>query len=221
MPPPTGDTCAFEQWRLKGGTSAFEEWRSTYDEIRGYFHLTTTWIDARYQQRFDEISQLPGHPDCDAPIDILFRETGVDIIDYFWMLRAAVIRDAVTAFELYLADALTEAQQRRGENPIFKAGKQPRWPELCRAYKAVFGLEIETGQVKQLRDLRHLLTHQRGQLRTKAQREQYATSDDGGFPYYRVEPDDGAVVAMLADMDQAARTAETQICGGHRQPLGS
>ncbi|MFE2415175.1 hypothetical protein ACFXDE_43340 [Kitasatospora sp. NPDC059408] len=58
---------------------------------------------------------------------------------------------------------------------------------------AVFGNDLDTAAVKYIRDLRHVLTHQRGELRTDAARERFAYQPAGApeevFPSHRVELD--------------------------------
>ena len=56
----------------------------------------------------------------------------------------------------------------------------PSWPTL-RDIHAALGNRLETELIKYVRALRHLLTHQRGELRTEEQRKQYveeANADD-------------------------------------------
>jgi dienelactone hydrolase len=39
-------------------------------------------------------------------------------------------------------------------------------------------VEIESSEVKRIRDIRHILTHQRGELRTEKQRQEFTALDD-------------------------------------------
>ncbi|MEV0353741.1 hypothetical protein AB0H88_49020, partial [Nonomuraea sp. NPDC050680] len=94
----------------------------------------------------------------------------------------------LTAFEIYLEQALDEALGRIGLTIPSKPNRpSPEWKTLVHVI-GLLGVAVETERVRYIRALRHLLVHQRGELRTEALRE--AFPDEQG-PDYR-DPEDVA-----------------------------
>lgn len=56
-----------------------------------------------------------------------------------------------------------------GLQPKLGKRESPGWRELVE-FHGFLGNDIESAKVKEIRDLRHLLTHQRGKLRSEQQR---------------------------------------------------
>lgn len=77
------------------------------------------------------------------------------------MLFSGVVKDSVTAFEVYLEKAGGEALKWHNEPPLKRAKgeESPRWPVLVDFYERL-GVAFSDG-VHEVRHLRHLLTHQR------------------------------------------------------------
>ncbi|WP_225844876.1 hypothetical protein [Streptomyces sp. HPF1205] len=94
--------------------------------------------------------------------------------EYLWMLEAAALKDGVTAFEVYMESALQETfehlrfgpegQRMRLRLKTNKNQESPPWSLLACAHK-ILGTTVDTNGVEEIRALRHLLTHQRGELR--------------------------------------------------------
>ncbi|GAB2868608.1 hypothetical protein GCM10022221_81980 [Actinocorallia aurea] len=108
--------------------------------------------------------------------------------DFSWMLRAAVVKDAVTAFDVYMEESIVEAMGRRGlEFDVKDLRPSPPWPEVVKLHKMI-GNDLSTERVRHIRGLRHLLTHQRGIFRTQKLLEKYSEAqpppdgwDDAGL----------------------------------------
>jgi hypothetical protein len=172
-------------------TRAFDEWKATDAEIRAFIGLSHKWVEAAYQATWEEAEREFGDrfdPDRDDPeghVDVFHQKVaGLWAKDYFWMLRSGALRDAVTAFEVYAEKSLSELlgwYQFGGPDganyhlaPVINEHHlSPSWPTLRRIHTAL-GNDIEPEPVKYVRSLRHLLTHQRGELRTDDQRQQYS-----------------------------------------------
>jgi hypothetical protein len=76
--------------------------------------------------------------------------------DFDWMLLSGVLRDAVTSFEVYLEKAREETLRHQGQ-PIPVEDESPYWRSQKRFFRQL-GIEIETDEVKQVRELRNFLT---------------------------------------------------------------
>jgi hypothetical protein len=144
--------------------------------------LGRRWMDERYQGLWDEIGKQPGSEDGPDQPNVFHKAVeGLWPEDYHWMLRAAVIRDAVTAFEVYLEKVSSEVLQFHHYAWKLKPGRTPRWESLVKFTSECLDASVDTDPVRRVRALRHTLTHMRGKLRTQEQREQFGIEEDSGF----------------------------------------
>ncbi len=93
------------------------------------------------------------------------------------MHLAGVVRDAVTSFEVYLDKACRAILLAHGADPV----RDPAWRDLKDIFRAV-DIKIETGAVRCIREMRHFLTHRRGELSTEQQREKFASTENSAIP---------------------------------------
>lgn len=198
-------------WNESSGvvTRAFDRWRITDSDIRKFLALTTRWMDERYQQLWDEIAARPGTDDGPELSDVFSKD--VDDLwpeDYHWMLLAATVRDAVTAFEVYLEKATSQVLGRHGYAWKVKPGRTPRWDQLVKFLSGYLGVTVDTDPVRRIRDLRHTLTHMRGELRTREQRDQFGVDDGSGFPSNRAVLTGESVTDMLDELAAVVRTVD-------------
>lgn len=158
-------------------TRAYDEWVFVEKDQRRFLHQTLAMATQRYDAVWEQVKHEPawdGGPDA---IDVFYeRIGGLMPHDFEWMALAAVLRDAVTAYEVYLGKAIDEVLQRHGR-PREKQDRTPGWPELeqwCR----VLGLTPRPSVVHETVSLRDILTHKRGELRTDRDRERFANTDE-------------------------------------------
>jgi hypothetical protein len=69
-------------------------------------------------------------------------------------------------------------------------------------------IEVNTDRVQHVRDLRHTLTHLRGELRSPQQREQFGRNSDTGFSSYRAELSVDTVLGALDDLAEVVRQVD-------------
>jgi len=188
-------------------TRAFDEWRLVDGDLRTFLSLTTKWMDERFASLWREIGERPGDPEGPDHYDVFYDEVGIDSSDYHWILRAAVVRDAVSAFEIYLEKASEEVLRRARLQWKLRGGRSPNYNDIVEFYRSQLGVDVGTTEVRRIRQLRHILTHQRGELRTKEAREQFGSSEDT-FPDYRVELLPPAVAQVLDDLGGVVRQAD-------------
>jgi hypothetical protein len=78
------------------------------------------------------------------------------------------------------------------------------WRDMKQIFKT-FGVNVETGPVKRIRKIRHVLTHQRGELRTEQQRRRYALDPKETIPSFVIELSEDRVLAMLDELADAVQ----------------
>jgi hypothetical protein len=101
--------------KLTPWTVARFEWADTDAQLRAFLKLTHQWVDPRYEQIWDAIGHRPGGPDDSDQADIFFEETGgLWPGQYDWLLHGLLVRDAVSAFEVYLEKAANELLRSQG-----------------------------------------------------------------------------------------------------------
>jgi hypothetical protein len=214
---------------------SFDECKATDSDIRTYLALSHRWVESAYHHTWDEAAREfsrrfdPDWHNPEGDVDLFHSKvSGLWAKDYFWMLRAGALRDAVSAFEVYAEKSLAEVldfyrfEQPNGETTRLTLATapgyvSPSWPTLRQVHRAL-GNDIETDAVSYVRNLRHLLTHQRGELRTEEQRALYrkeADADDwlvgdayvGGDLPLRHE----RVVAMMSDLAEVVRASDRAV----------
>jgi len=185
---------------------AFSDWQIIDHDQRAFLAFGLRTARETHDRLWDEAGREPGDPDGPEQIDVF--EDRIDRLwlhDYEWMFLAAVVRDAVTNFEVYLEKASAEVLLAH-EAAVVRA---PKWHQLRDVF-ARLGVQIDSPQVKQVRDLRHFLTHQRGELRTDAERKQFAPDPDG-VPPITVELTEESVVKILDQLGAAVRTVDPAV----------
>jgi len=183
--------------RANGRVSrAFNEWALIDRDQRAFLHLGLRIAREAYDRLWEEAGHEPG--DSDEPELLETFESKVEGLwpnDYEWMFLAAVVRDAVTNFEVYLEKASAEvlaAHEAAFTNP-------PRWGNLRWLFDQLGGT-IDSDRIREIRDLRHFLTHQRGELRTDEQRKKFAAEPHDGFPPIVVELSEDFAIRVLDDL---------------------
>lgn len=184
-------------WNEHGGTVSeeFDQWKAVDADIRAFLRLTHRWsaktYDIEWQKAQSEFSEkfIPELDDPGDYVDTFHKNVeGLWPDDYSWMVNAAALRDSVTAFEVYMEKSLLAVLRHhrwRAENEPLKVlqfTKQssfdsPPWGSIVKVY-AHFGIDANSEEVRYVRSLRHLLTHQRGELRTKEMRSKFAEEFD-------------------------------------------
>jgi hypothetical protein len=178
-------------WNEAGGTvsRAFADWRRTDEENRAFLRLSAKWSADGYDQEWKHAEEAfsrvfdPDQHYGDEHVG-LFEEAvdGLWPDAYGWMVEAAALKNGVTAYEVYLEKALqeivngysvtVEGQTVRLRLSTPKSFESPGWSTLVSAH-SILGNTIDTADVRWARDLRHLLTHQNGELRTEESLEKY------------------------------------------------
>ena len=207
---------------------SFDKWKLVDKDIRTFLNLTTRWAASKYEETWNASEQkadIGSSANQDGADEFSRRVEHLWPDDYNWMLRAAVVRDAVTAFEVYLEESLDEVLARRARVQVRRRRphESPPWHILVRGH-GMMGNEVETDRIKHIRALRHTLTHQRGELRTEEMRKKFAadvvlaTDVDSGEEIWdrayvggKVQLTSDIVSEVLDDLGSAVRSADQRV----------
>jgi hypothetical protein len=194
-------------WNEQAGTvsRAFDDWTLTDQDIRAYLKVSMQLAQTEYERRWDESMSAPGEDgDPDDAIE------GLNLLEYEWMLLSSVLKDAVTTFEVYLEKAATEVLNHHKLGFKLKPGRTVEWIPLVRFYREYLGLDVATDGVKRIRQLRHLLTHSRGELRTEELRREFGDQSDV-FLSRNAELTQEQVVRMLDELADVVRAVDPTV----------
>lgn len=159
-------------------TRAFDEWYFIDKDQRAFLHQTLRWAQERFDAEWQAVMELPAGEDGSDPIDVFYnRVGGLMPHDYEWMTLSAVVRDAVTAYEVYLGTAVDEVLRAHGKRRKQRPDRTPSRKQLS-PHLELLGLEESTAQVQETVALRNILTHQRGMLRREEDRRRYASGEN-------------------------------------------
>jgi hypothetical protein len=183
------------RWNEADGqvSRAFEDWKWSDRENRAFLRLSAQWSSAAYKQAWTEAQEDlaarfdPDRHYGDEYVDLFDHAVdGLWPTDYSWITEASVLKNGVTAFEVYLEKSLQEVltqytvtiDDRPHKIRLEVPGKfeSPGWKTLVKGHAAL-GSTIESDEVVFIRDLRHLLTHQHGELRTESSLEKFRDRD--------------------------------------------
>jgi len=92
-------------WDERRGTvsRAFNDWHMIDRDQRSFLAFGLRTARETYDRLWDEAGREPGDPDGPELVDVFdYRIDGLWPHDYEWMFFAAVVRDAVTNFEVYV-----------------------------------------------------------------------------------------------------------------------
>jgi hypothetical protein len=186
---------------------AYSEWCLVDHDQRAFLRLGLRFASETYDRIWEETGNEPGDPDGPELPDVFDSKIeGLWPLDYEWMHMAGVLRDAVTAFEVYIEKAREEVLQHHG-NAQGAPERAPRWEKLKDFFKRHLGVNIEPPGVCDVRNLRHLLTHRRGELRTAKLRAQFGATTDG-LPPIAVELSEEKVNDAMNVLTQAIATID-------------
>ncbi|MEU9919579.1 hypothetical protein [Streptomyces sp. NPDC051001] len=182
-------------WNEASGTvsQTFDSWRATDAQNRAYLRLSAEWSNAAYDRTWKEAEATmnaafdPDRHHGDEHVDMFDHAVdGLWPSDYLWLSEASVLKAGVTAFEVYLEQSLQEVlkgyrvtvdgQECALRLVTSKNFESPGWGTLVKAH-AVLKNEVATAEVAWARELRHLLTHQAGELRTQDALEKFRDAE--------------------------------------------
>jgi hypothetical protein len=200
-------------WNEQAGSvsRAFDDWTLADRDIRGFLKVSNQFAQKEYHRIWDELANSPGDPDGPELPD-LFNDAvgGLWPSDHEWMLLSSVVKDGVTAFEVYLEKAANEVRRVHGLADLEGRRGFLTWGDLRTFFKDHLDLSIDTAEVERIRKLRHLLTHSRGELRTEAERKAFSDPSEV-FPSRQAKLSQEQVVGMLDSLGEAVRQVDPTV----------
>jgi hypothetical protein len=195
-------------WDEKAGrvTRSFSDWYLVDCDQRAFVRKGLEFAKEVYDRVWDELAHQPGDPDGPELPDLFHGAIdGLWPHDFEWMHLSGVVKDAVTNFEVYLDRAADEILQFQGQQ-FDERQRSASWDRLVAFYR-LLGIEIASDAVIEMRQLRHILTHRRGELRTEEQRQIFANSQEP-FMQSVAHLDVDVVEARMDVLGNAVRTIE-------------
>lgn len=191
-------------WDERAGrvSQAFAEWRWIDRDQRAFLEIGSRFAQEAYRRLWEEAKSEPwydGGPELLESFED--RIEGLWEHDFEWMHHAGVLRDAVTNFEVYLEKAREEVRHSDGE-PTPVPSHSPSWKTIRTFFQQRLALDLETPEIRKVRNLRHFLTHRRGELRTEELRKQFAAETAELRPI-NVELPVEVVIAAMDDLAEA------------------
>jgi len=122
------------------------------------------------------------------------------------------LREAVTNYEVYLEKAREEILRRTGKWQGVPENA-PYWRELKEFYE-----QIGVDDIREVRELRHLLTHRRGELHTEKLREHYA-AEAGPLGPINVELSKASALQSMDVLGAAVRRIDGAVYRHEVRPL--
>lgn len=199
-------------WDEKQGrvSRAFDEWKLIERDQRTFLRLGLAFATAEYDRLWELSAEEPYIEDGSDQLESFAEKAdGLHQPDFDWMHLSGVGRDAVTNFEVYLEKAREEVLHHHGQ-PIAIADDSPKWGALKRFFRQLHVL-IETEDVKRVRDLRHFLSHRRGELRTEELRNKFQETQTDLFPSWAVELNEERVTESLDALAVAVRSIDPAV----------
>jgi hypothetical protein len=167
----------------KACTRAFDDWRLVERDIRAYLEFGLNVMSEAYDKIWDEIANEPSNGEGPELPDVFDdRIAGVWPHEFQWMFLSGGLRDAVTAYEVYLEKALEEVLRHNGRSIAgYTKERSLTWKQLIELYEGALGISLDDDEVTHVRTIRHILVHKRGELRTEEQRSQYGSTGSFGL----------------------------------------
>ncbi|MEH3140932.1 MAG: hypothetical protein PGN37_12280 [Mycobacterium kyogaense] len=168
-------------------------------------------MDPGFEELWAEIGERPGDPDGPDQADIFFEETdGLWPMLYDWLLHGLLVRDAVSAFEVYFDKVTHEALRSQGLKWSTEGGRSPDWDALTSFWRRHMAVKVETNRMKTIRRIRNILTHQRGELRTDELRRRFGGRDDL-LPDNAIRLSQDEVLAIFDDLSAMVEKMDTAV----------
>lgn len=196
-----------DRWDESTGTVSrgFDEWKLTEADIRLFLVLTLELSRSHFDEVWNRIAASPARGNGEEMRELFDREVGINTVEYEWMALSAALKDAVTAFEVYVETARAEVLRAHGTPPDLEESlswKRHLQPFLTKT----LGVAIPQAVVDVI-CLRQILTHARGDLRTEDDRRKYAS----GITWRFAELTEADVIRSLDELTTFVRNVDREV----------
>lgn len=155
-------------------------WQREHQQVRAFLVHTnegmSDWFDRQWAAANDRADEIfdPERHDAGLAAELFEQATDVWPEDFFLQLSSAVVKDAVTLYELFLELLADEVLSNYGVRlATTQAEKTWRWDDCVAFYDAYLGVDVATARIQAARWIRHKMTHQRSEIRTPAGRMEF------------------------------------------------
>lgn len=206
-------------------TRAFDEWRLEHGYLLAYQRVGIKFTGEGYDRLWAELGSQASDGEGPELPDLFDDAVGNLTLWQFEQIHlAAVLRVAVTVFEMYLEAALVEVLETQLHRRLEVPERSPNWEDLKKAWKGLSGFNLDRRGVSPVRGRRNWLTHQRGQFRTDAQRARHDTHEFG-WPDPALRLTQASVGTDMDTLAEAAASADVDAfrlsCGREPAPAGA
>lgn len=203
-----GDDDVLHRWDRDGPASlGWRDWILVYSDIDRFVVVGMEMIRDAHRGAWDEAAAQPASQDFwDVGEAYDHLVGGLNSVDHEWMYLAAALKDSVTAFEVYLAALAEEILVVHGLIEPAYGKLSPWWGPLARWYRRHLDLDLDSHGVREIREIRHILVHRRGVLRTDAERKAWGRQE--GFGGRTVDLQLDAVREMTETLARKVSTVE-------------
>ncbi len=176
------DADVLHRWDRDGPASlGWRDWILVYSDIDRFVVVGTEMIRDAHRRAWDQAEAQPVNEDIwDAGEAYDRLVGGLNSVEHEWMYLSAALKDSVTAFEVYLAALAEEILVVHGLIQPPYGRLSPWWGTLKRWYREHLDLDLDSEGVGEIREIRHILAHRRGVLRTEAEREAWGRQEGFG-----------------------------------------
>jgi hypothetical protein len=148
-------------------TEAYEDWFWIRSDAQTFLNLSMQWSTEGFQRIRNEAAALADAAGRDR------RKTFYELVneltptDYLELLCSLVLQRIVSGFDIYHESAIAELGRRHGFYlaPESRHFDSPSWGQVVKVYREALNIEIDPVDIRNIRTLRHRLTHQAGELR--------------------------------------------------------
>lgn len=156
-------------------------WQMDELKIRGFLkatnHAMGAWLDAQWEAAESHASEIfdPDYHDAGLVAEVYEDRVGVWPPDYFWQLSAAVVKDAVALYEVFLEQLANVVLRRAGAQlATMNTEDSWKWAECEAFYRHYVGVDVRPPDVVAVLWIRNKLAHLRDELRTEAGHAEFA-----------------------------------------------
>ena len=133
----------------KACTRAFDDWRIIDRDIRAYLRFGLKIVEGAYEGIWEEAANEPSSGEGPELPDVFHdRVGGIWPDDFRWMFLSGALKDAVTAYEVYLEKAIEEVLCHNGRTLGHSTDERSlSWRRLRKFYDRVLGVSVDNKDV--------------------------------------------------------------------------
>ncbi len=211
-------------WDEARGTvsRAFADWAASDKRIKAFFKASLLFAERGFTDLLKTAGVGERFEADEHPQELVQKIVGIDPHEFEQSVFSAVLKDAVSAYEVYLEQGLDEVARfhELSLNSVTSTKSLPRHVQI-KGFADWFGVDIKNSVVEDARTLRHLLTHRMVRAHTLEEWEKFGDTKESSFYagirlILRREQIEGYVDALAAAVRHADKYIWEYGYGGKR-----